>query len=144
MDDGRSRSLETRLERVEIKVDEIDRKIIVLDASVTTLDSKVIALDAKVTALDGKVTNLQGAVVALGTRLTAEVDRLDSRIDVQIEFVRDDIRKLAEGQLAFEERMNRRFDQFARDHWQQMAVLNSILGNHERRISGLESSGERS
>src|SRR5258708_34933257 len=82
--------MQERLERVETKVDRVDTKVGGLETRFDRLETRVDHLETRFGDLDTKVDGLATSLVAVESRLSA-------KIDVQMENMRDVIKKFAEG-----------------------------------------------
>jgi peptidoglycan hydrolase CwlO-like protein len=123
------------LGRIEAQVIALDRK---LDSQIDRVDRRIDLVIVRLEIVEQKVDVLDQKVDALDRKIDTTADRLDRKIDVSVEALQGDIRTVAEGLVALGERMDRRFDEMARDNVAFRASLFGILGNHEERISTLE------
>ena len=114
-----------RLKRVESKIDRLE----------TRFDH----LETRFDGLEVKVDDLAMYVVATETRLGEKIDSHARRYDVQIEHVRDDIRRLAESVGSVIERLDRQHAAAQALTTARLAGHDLILREYGRRITALES-----
>ena len=121
--------MQERLERVETKIDRLETKIDNLDARVDGLSNELVAVETR-----------------LGDRLVAVETRLGDRIgrsEVQIDHLRGDLQKVAEGYTVGLNAISRQITAFQTDLNTKLLDRDLVLQDHGRRISALEQSGSQ-
>jgi hypothetical protein len=124
MADASNAAMMERLERVETKIDR--------------LEMRFDHLETRFNGLEAKVDDLAMYVVATETRLVERIDAQARRYDIQIEHVRDDIRKLGESFGGVLERIEGRLAGIQTETNTRMAGHELVLSDHGRRITALE------
>jgi len=109
-----------RLERVETKIDRLETRFDHLETRFDGLEMRFGVLETRFDVLEAKV------------------DANARRNDIQIEHVRDDIRKLGESFGGVLERIERRLAESQTETNTRLADHELILRDHGRRISALE------
>ncbi len=124
-----------RFEQLEGKIHQLDDKIHTLDGKVHTLDDRVQKLDDRVHTLDDRVQKLDDRVHTLDDR----VQKLDDKIHIQLEFLRGDIRLVAEGVANVDEKLDRHIGETAREFEEVRSLTRLSYVQLEKRVSVLES-----
>jgi DNA anti-recombination protein RmuC len=133
---GDSEMLE-RLERVEAKVDRLATELVAVE---TRLGDRLVAVE---TRLGDRLVAVE---TRLGNRLVAVETRLGDRIgraEVQIDHLRGDLQKVAEGYTVGLNAISRQITAFQTDLNQKLLDRDLVLQDHGRRISALEQSGSQ-
>jgi predicted nuclease with TOPRIM domain len=108
----------------------------------TQLEGKIHQLDDKIHTLDGKVHTLDDRVQKLDDRvhtLDDRVQKLDDKIHIQLEYVRGDIRLVAEGVANVDEKLDRHIGETAREFEEVRSLTRLSYVQLEKRVSVLES-----
>jgi predicted nuclease with TOPRIM domain len=127
------REMQERLERVEMKVDRLETRF---DSLERRFDGLELRFDGLETRFDGLETRFDG----LEARFDGLEARLGAKIDVQMEEVRDLVKKTAEGFGARVDGMVREFKESQKHFYAKLADHDLALHDHTRRIIALESS----
>jgi predicted nuclease with TOPRIM domain len=131
MADTSDAAMRERLERVETKIDRLETRF-------DQLETRFDGLETRFDGLEAKVDDLAMCVVAMETRLGEKIDAHASRFDVQIEHIRDDIRRFTESVGSVIERLDRQHAESQLQTTIRLADHDLILQNDGRRISTLE------
>ena len=111
--------LATRFARMDARFDAIEARLDRLEARMDRLEARMDRLEARMDGLEGRMSGLEVRQDALETRLT--------RSEVLWESMRDDLRRVAEGVVAVDERLDR-----------FQAEMRGRLEEHDRRFDGIE------
>jgi predicted nuclease with TOPRIM domain len=131
MADTSDAAMRERLERVETKIDRLETRF-------DQLETRFDGLETRFDGLEAKVDDLAMYVLATETRLSEKIDAHASRFDVQIEHIRDDIRRFTESVGSVIERLDRQHAESQLQTTIRLADHDLILQNDGRRISTLE------
>jgi hypothetical protein len=133
---GDSEMLE-RLERVEAKVDRLAAK---LGAVETRLGDRIDAVE----------TRLGDRIVSVETRLGDRIDAVKTelgdrigRVEVQMDHLRGDLQKVAEGYTVGLDAISRQLTAYQTDLNTKLLDHDLVLRDHARRISAIEQSPQR-
>ena len=116
-----------RLERVETKIDRLETRFDHLETRFDHLETRFDGLEIRFGVLETRFDGLE-----------AKVDENARRNDIQIEHVRDDIRKLGESFGGVLERIERRLAESQTETNTRLADHELVLRDHNRRITALE------
>ena len=111
--------IDARFDRIEARMDALEGRMGALEGRMGALEERMGALEGRMGALEGRMDVLEGRTGALEGRLT--------RSEVLWESMRDDIRRVAEGVVAMNERLDRFQDE-------TVAHFDSL----ERRLGGIQ------
>ena len=124
MAEKRDAVVRQRFERVETKID--------------LLETRFDRLETRFDGLEAKVDDLAMYVLATETRLGEKIDAHARRFDVQVEHIRDDIRRFTESVGGVIERLDRQHAESQALTTTRLADHDLILRDHGRRITALE------
>ncbi len=101
----------------------------------TQLQGEIHQLDGKIHTLDGKIHTLDGKIHTLDDK----IHKLDDKIHIQLEYVRGDIRLVAEGVANVDEKLDRHIGETAREFEEVRSLTRLSYVQLEKRVSALES-----
>jgi predicted nucleic acid-binding Zn-ribbon protein len=91
------------------------------------------------TDLQGEIRQLDGKIEQTRTQLQGEIHRLDDKVHIQLEYVRSDIRLVAEGVANVNEKLDRHIGETAREFEEVRSLTRLSYVQLEKRVSALES-----
>jgi chromosome segregation ATPase len=127
--------LDTKVVRLDGRVEQVDAKVVRLDGRVEQVDAKVGRLDGRVEQLDAKVVRLDGRV--------EQVDGKAGQLQITVESMRDDIRQVAEGVIANNEKIDAFKAEVVLSFGEVIGLLRPMYMRLDNRISSLEAWRER-
>jgi chromosome segregation ATPase len=133
--------LETRFDHLETRFDHLETRFDGLEIRFGVLETRFDGLEIRFGVLETRFDRLEIRFGVLETRfegLEAKVDGNARRNDIQIEYVRDDIRKLGESFGGVLERIERRLAESQTEMNTRLADHELVLRDHGRRITVLE------
>jgi DNA anti-recombination protein RmuC len=91
------------------------------------------------TDLQGEIRQLDGKIEQTRTQLQGEIHRLDDKVHIQLEYVRGDIKLVAEGVANVNAKLDRHIGETAREFEEVRSLTRLSYVQLEKRVSALES-----
>jgi chromosome segregation ATPase len=126
--DARFTQIDARFTQTSQEIREVKETVGKLEGTVGQLDGRIGKLEGTVGKLDGKVEKLEGTV---------------GHLQITVESMRDDIRQVAEGVIANNERIDAFKGEMVLDLGEILGLLRPMYMKLDTRISSLESWRER-
>ena len=105
--DARFASVDTRFESVDARLASVDARIESVDARVTSVDAHLASVDAGLASLDARFPSVDARFEAILEHINASASETRRHFDVVAESLRSDIRLLAEGLVALDQKTDR-------------------------------------
>jgi len=116
-----------------------------IEQSLDDLHHGASSMGVRLESIETSLNGLRSSTNERFERVDDRLEELNRHMRVLHEDVKSDVRALAESLVAFEERVDRRFDAMSADNARHLTVLQDILrfhsrtlGDHEGRIKTLE------
>lgn len=130
--------VETKIDHLETRFDHLEARFDGLETRFDGLETRFDGLETRFAGLEAKVDDLAMYVVATETRLGEKIDAHARWFDVQIEHIREDIRRFTESVGGVIERLDRQHAESQLQTTTRLADHDLILQNYGRRITALE------